>query len=119
MSFSQIVYMICVNGGYFVSEMFNTIDRKTWWEIKETLQWPPMENQLVVYTQIVDFYAHISDECRRRLATTIYIHRLFHLADSPSGVVSPHCTTPTVVSREMSRVVTTVPRPTNHTSLAR
>ena len=27
------------------------IDRKTWREIKETLQWPPMEHQLVVYTQ--------------------------------------------------------------------
>ena len=36
-----------------MSEIFNNIDRKTWREIKETLQWPPMENQLVVYTQIV------------------------------------------------------------------
>ena len=51
MSFSRIVYMICVNGGYLVSDIFNTIDRQTWREIKETLQWPPMENQLVVYTQ--------------------------------------------------------------------
>ena len=43
--------MICVNGGYMVSEIFfNAVDRKTWREIKETLQWPPMENQLVVYT---------------------------------------------------------------------
>ena len=41
--------MICVNGGYLVSEIFNTVDRKTWREIQETLQWPPMENQLVVY----------------------------------------------------------------------
>ena len=44
--------MTCVNGGYLVSEIFNTIDRKTWREIKQTLQWPPMENQLVVYTQL-------------------------------------------------------------------
>ena len=50
MSFSRILYMICVNGGYLVSEIFNNTDRKTWREIKETLQWPPMENQLVVYT---------------------------------------------------------------------
>ena len=35
--------MICVNGGYLVSDIFNNIDRKTWREIKETLQWPPME----------------------------------------------------------------------------
>jgi len=41
--------MICVNEGYLI---FNTIDRKTWREIKETLQWPPTENQLVVYTQL-------------------------------------------------------------------
>ena len=33
MSFSRILYMM--------------------WEIKETLQWPPMETQLVVYTQPV------------------------------------------------------------------
>ena len=52
MSFSRILYMICVNGGYLVSEIFNNTDRKTWREIKETLQWPPMENQLVVYTLI-------------------------------------------------------------------
>ena len=51
MSFSRILYMICVNGGYLVSEMFNNIDRKTWREIKETLHWPPTENQLVVCTQ--------------------------------------------------------------------
>ena len=44
MSFSRILYMICVNGGYLVSEIVNNIDRKTWREIKETLQWPPMEN---------------------------------------------------------------------------
>ena len=50
MLFSRILYMICVNGGCLVSEIFNTIDRKTWREIKETSQWPPMENQLVVYT---------------------------------------------------------------------
>ena len=30
-----------------MSEVFNTMDR-----IKETLQWPPMGNQLVVYTTI-------------------------------------------------------------------
>ena len=35
-----------------MSDIFNTIDRKTWREIKETLQWPPMENQLVVYTHL-------------------------------------------------------------------
>ena len=29
MSFSRILYMICVNGGYLMSEMFNTMDRKT------------------------------------------------------------------------------------------
>ena len=52
MSFSRILYMICVNGGYLVSEMFNNIDRKTWLEIKETLQWPPMENLLVVCTHM-------------------------------------------------------------------
>ena len=55
MSFSRILYMICVNGGYLVSEIFNNIDRKTWREIKETLQWPPMENQLVVYTKLALF----------------------------------------------------------------
>ena len=43
MSFSRILYMICVNGGYLVSDIFNNIDRKTWREIKETLQWPPMK----------------------------------------------------------------------------
>ena len=53
MSFSRILYTICVNGGYLVSEIFNTIERKTWREIKETLQWPPMENQLVVYTLLL------------------------------------------------------------------
>ena len=53
MSFSQILYMICVNGGYLVSEIFNNTDQKTWLEIKETLQWPPVENQLVVPTQVV------------------------------------------------------------------
>ena len=52
MSFSRILYMTCVNGVYLVSEIFNNIDRKTWREIKETLQWPPMENQLVVCTRI-------------------------------------------------------------------
>ena len=52
MSFSRILYMICVNGGYLVSDIFNNVDRKTWREIKETLQWPSMENQLVVYTQL-------------------------------------------------------------------
>jgi len=52
MSFSRILYMICVNGGYLVSEIFKKIVRRTWREIKETLQWPPMENQLVVYTLI-------------------------------------------------------------------
>ena len=51
MSFSRILYMICVNGGYLMSEIFINIDRKTGREIKETLQWPPMENELVVYTQ--------------------------------------------------------------------
>ena len=35
-----------------MSEIFNNIDRKIWREIKETLQWPPMENQLVVYTRM-------------------------------------------------------------------
>ena len=29
MSFSRILYMICVNGGYLMSEVFNTNDRKT------------------------------------------------------------------------------------------
>ena len=29
MSFSRILYMIRVNGGYLMSEMFNTMDRKT------------------------------------------------------------------------------------------
>ena len=29
MSFSRILYMICVNGGYLVSEILNTMDRKT------------------------------------------------------------------------------------------
>ena len=52
MSFSRILYMICVNGGYLVSDIFNNIDRKSWREIKETLQRPPMKNQLVVYTQV-------------------------------------------------------------------
>ena len=52
MSFSRILYMICVNEGYLVSEIVNNIDRKTWREIKETLQWPPIKNQLVVYTQL-------------------------------------------------------------------
>ena len=28
MSFSRILYMVCVNGGYLVSEIFNNIDRK-------------------------------------------------------------------------------------------
>ena len=36
MSFSQILYMICVNGGYLVGELFNNIDIKAWLEIKET-----------------------------------------------------------------------------------
>ena len=45
MLFSRILYMICVNGGYLVCELFNNIDRKTWREIKETFQWPPMVNQ--------------------------------------------------------------------------
>ena len=44
MSFSRILYMICVNGGYLVCELFNNIDIKTWREIKETFQWPPMVN---------------------------------------------------------------------------
>ena len=29
MSFSRILYMICVNGGYLESDIFNTMDRKT------------------------------------------------------------------------------------------
>ena len=29
MSFSRILYMICVNGGYLVSEICNAMDRKT------------------------------------------------------------------------------------------
>ena len=61
MSFSRILYMICVNGGYLVSEIFNNIDRKTWREIKETLQRPPMENQLVVYTHLA-----LGDRCQWR-----------------------------------------------------
>ena len=44
MSFSRILYMICVNGGYLVCELFNNIDIKAWREIKETFQWPPMVN---------------------------------------------------------------------------
>ena len=28
MSFSRILYRVCVNGGYLVSEILNTIDRK-------------------------------------------------------------------------------------------
>ena len=44
MSFSLILYMICVNGGYLVCELFNNIDIKAWREIKETFQWPPMVN---------------------------------------------------------------------------
>ena len=63
MSFSRILYMIYVNGGYLVSEIFNNIDRKTWREIKETLQWPPMEIQLVVYTQLVQrLNTHVQTE---------------------------------------------------------
>jgi len=54
MPYSRILYIICVNGGYLVSDIYNTIDRITWRKIKETLQWPPMENQLVVYTQAKD-----------------------------------------------------------------
>ena len=50
---------------------------------------PPLKRQHPVLHspfsagEIVDFYAHISDECRRRLATNIYTQRLFRLADSP------------------------------------
>ena len=29
MSFSRILYMVCMNGGYLLSDMFNTMDRKT------------------------------------------------------------------------------------------
>ena len=47
-----------------MSEMFNTIDRKTWQEIKETLQWPPMENQLVVYTQTTMSFSYLNKAWR-------------------------------------------------------
>ena len=70
MSFSRILYMICVNGGYLVSENFNNIDRKTWREIKETLQWPPVENQLVVYTQPPD----------PRAVVLFFVNICYHLA---------------------------------------
>ena len=50
-----------------MSEIFNTIDRTTWREIKETLQWPPMENRLVVYTQL--------DALRRSAARHCVRHR--------------------------------------------
>ena len=39
MSFSRILYMICVNGGYLVCDFFNKIVRRSWREIKETFQW--------------------------------------------------------------------------------
>ena len=60
MSFSRILYMICVNGGYLVPEIFNNIDRKNWREIKETLQWPPMENQLLVCTLLIGPRLHFT-----------------------------------------------------------
>jgi len=45
MSFSRILYMICVNGGYLMCDFFNKIVRRSWREIKETFQWSPMAKQ--------------------------------------------------------------------------
>ena len=69
-----------------MSEIFNNIDRKTWREIKETLQWPPMENQLVVYTQLCSYYGErgwgaglnrtMAPEDGRGFLTTMFVHWL-------------------------------------------